>query len=569
MIKNFYLASALILASAVVSGGVATPSAPQGEQPEFKINTTIEEDLSSFGFSPEEKYSSILDENLTESPVVLVNFYLNESKNNVYYFYGDINEVKDINLILKYQDVEDSIIPKLYFVDYDENLKISRFVDNNDKPEQLKFDDLVNVSIDYLITDDDNVMSSFRNSEYQFNFNNNDARANDASIERKYNQPIQIKLNDPHVWSYNFDQDSTASNFWEEFKSLFGFEGDTLDNQIFYSFVLPSGWEEWEISSIDISYYKTLLLANSYNILSNLDDFNYFDQWSLHSSSGYLNNPDPRATYWSWSEDFNNPDFDFTNDYLLSNYLENYLGGTLDQAKAKFESEITDGKLKATEINISADEMSETNIGNTKFEWKKIQTADSFNSAFSQNQEIIDFAKEFMPSNDYYVINFDNFIYKFSNAVFSYSTVESMEDLSSPDYLNFYNYLKNNNAEQTQGDPWEIGGGYYNGYKYYKNIVEMPLNVEAKSLTLVNSNGEEITADVVVKPVDLEDIGGDPEKPITDFLKWWENLKNSIVNFFSSPQGWLITIGVVAGVIILIVIISAIVKAIQNDESKK
>ena len=553
MIKNFYLASTLILASAVVSGGVATPSAPQGEQPEFKINTTIEEDVSSFGFSPEEKYSSIVDENLTESPVVLVNFYLNESKNNIYYFYGDINEVKDINLILKYKDIEDSIIPKLYFVDYDENLKISRFVDNNDKPDELKFDDLVNVSIDYLITDDDNMMSSFRNSEYQFNFNNDNARASDDSIERSYNQSIQISLIDPHAWSYRFDTDDESTNIFENLKDLFGLGSDTLQDQFFYSFKMPSGWTEYEIADISMQWKEIYLTAYSYGVLSNIDEYDYFESSTTNGTSKPSQKFDPLANYYIPSE---------TGTEIFPGYYATYISHTKEDLKNSDEYK----NLAFKEETINPDKVN-SNIGNTYFEWNKIQSKADFDNAFKNDQEIIDFGNYYMPDDNYFVVNFNQFQYSYQKVEYAFVAVNPDKNLTdmTGQYLEFYKYLRQNEA------PWNADSSNPNIGLYEVTYFQMLYNMDisAKSMTLVNSNGEKIQASIDVEPVDQENSGGDSDNPISDNLDWWNKIISSVVKFFSSPEGWLITIGVVAGVIVLIVIISAIVKAIQNDESKK
>lgn len=551
----------------------------------YKINSSIEDDIASWGWNYTSKYQDFINEHkeavesgsdiFTTNPELVNFFAASKSINKNVYYVLDSHE-QDLDAMITYKDLDSDFEYTTYtdltFIDSDENLYLSRYTDNLDNlPNQVK--ELSNYQVEVkVIKNIRNIKFPGTPGIYEFNTSaanniNNSYLDTENSFTQKLNQGLTITLNNPHVWSYNFDKDSTMTNVWEEFKSLFGFEGDTLDNQIFYSFTLPSGWNLYEISDITISYYKTLLLANSYDTLSNIDDFNYFDQWSLHASSGYINNPDPRATYWSWSDDFYDDNFTFTNNNLLNNYLSNYLGGSKEQAIESFEKEIQEGKLSATTLTISADEINSTNIGNTSYSWKKIQTNSSFKDAFSENPEIIEFASEFMPNDNYYVINFDNFLYKYSTTVFSYSTRESMEELSSPDYLNFYDYLKNNNAEFAQGDSWGISGGYYNGFKYYQNIIEMPLKVSAKEMTLLNSQtNENIHVNINVESADLEDTGGNSEKPVENITDKLKTLWQSIKDFFSNSLN---VVFLILGIIGLLLIIAAIGWIINLFKSKK
>ena len=50
-----------------------------------------------------------------------------------------------------------------------------------------------------------------------------------------YSNCINLHLENPHNWSWHFDEDTT---WWENFKDSFK-GSDTLKDQLFYSFYIP------------------------------------------------------------------------------------------------------------------------------------------------------------------------------------------------------------------------------------------------------------------------------------------------------------------------------------------
>ena len=491
----------------------------------FIINTTLDEDLNSFNFDYEK---FIFNKEQIINPII-VNFKPSFSKDYVslfyvYYplniddsFYLNGSITNENNEIVYLEDIElgiidsneDGFLRLTYKTDLSKEL--SSFIDNS---QNLNF--IINIKT-----------STFVSDNCYFNFDKQLTNEDRSLIRKEYSQTTNlnetkfyrqdfstystiIELNDPHVWSYRFDTDDAWENFLESAANLFGFDSDSLEDQFFYSFALPYGWSDYEIADISLRWKEVLLTAYSYNIVSNIGIYDYFETKTREGTidpncDEYNNHEQPLARY-------------------SSLYDNRFLGYTKNQVKNNSEYH-QDPYVYDT---ISPTVVS-SNIGSTSYSWNKIQTSLEFKNAFRELDDILSFASSYMPNDNYYIINFDEFEYSYNNMNFVYAS--SLSSNSSPTgyYQEFLNYLNNSGLEEKIFTEKE--GSFFNtymGYEIYKFTMNYHMDVEATHMTLVNSNGDVIEATVSVSPVDQENSGG---TSINDFFT---DLFNDIGAFFSN-----------------------------------
>lgn len=95
----------------------------------------------------------------------------------------------------------------------------------------------------------------------------------------------------------------------------------------------------------------------------------------------------------------------------------------------------------------------------------------------------------------------------------------------------------------------------------------MPLKVSAKEMTLLNSQtNENIHVNINVESADLEDTGGNSEKPVENITDKLKTLWQSIKDFFSNSLN---VVFLILGIIGLLLIIAAIGWIINLFKSKK
>ena len=525
---------------------------------QFTINSTIEEDLQSFNFD----YQKFLfNENQISNPII-VNFKPSFSKDYVslFYVYYPLNTddsfylngsiTNENNEVIYLEDIELGVIDSnedgFLRLTYNSALskELSSFINNSSK---LKF--IINIRTSTFVSDD-----------CYFNFDKQLTNDDRSLIRKEYSKTTNlnetkyyhqdfstyttiIELNDPHVWSYRFDTDNAWENFLESAANLFGFDSDSLEDQFFYSFSLPYGWSDYEIADISLRWKEVLLTAYSYNTVSNIDIYDYFETETREGTidpncDEYNNHLSPLARY-------------------SSAYDNRFLGYTKNQVKNNTEYH-QDPYVYDT---ISPTAVS-SNIGSTSYTWNKIQTASEFKNAFRELDDILSFASSYMPTDNYYIINFDEFEYSYNNMNFVYESSLS-QNPSSPTgyYQEFLNYLNNSGLEEKIFTEKE--GSFFNiymGYEIYKFTMNYHMDVEATNMTLVNSNGDVIEATISVSPVDQENSGG------TGINNFFTNLFNDIGAFFSNAWNIITVIFYLVVALLVLALIGKIISLFRKKD---
>ncbi len=500
----------------------------KAENEEFKnkfiINTTIEEDLDSFNFDYQK---FIFNEEQIINPII-VNFKPSFYKDYVslfyvYYplniddsFYLNGSITNENNEIVSLEDIElgiidsneDGFLRLTYKIDLSKEL--SSFIDNSQK---LNF--IINIKTSTFVSDNCyfNFDKQLTNDDYSL-IRKEYSQTTNLNETKFYRQDFStyttiIELNDPHVWSYRFDTDNAWENFLESAANLFGFDSDSLEDQFFYSFALPYGWSDYEIADISLRWKEVLLTAYADKIVSNIDTYDYFETATLEGEilSSHAAGINPLAKY-------------------VSAYDNRFLGATKEQVKNN--SEYHQDPYVYDTITPTA---VSSNIGSTSYTWNKIQTASEFKDAFKDLEDIINFTSDYLPNDNYYIINFDEFEYNYQLKECFRSTVyvepNYLEDTFGY-YQEFLKYLQDRHVtyQIMSQNPLICG------YTVYQFTMNYHMDVEATNLTLVNSNGDIIEATVSVSPVDQENSGGESTNP-----EWIDNIIeffNDIGSFFSN-----------------------------------
>lgn len=596
-------------------GGVTSPALlsearrADDQSEAYKVNSSILDDFKTFDFNALEKFNKESMKNADGSlvlPATLINFRpsTNEAYSSlIYAFKPETSRYSYFYLTLSatnekdetYQTPEGELMPLDLIDTYEDYIRLAI---NPDSESYKAFLEFFNNSKEIIVTLD--LISSLKeiesptssmaahglevNSVFKFNRDTSDITQTEkakaatnssatgltseqAGYSTAYNIDYTITLEDPHAWSYRFDQDSTLTNVWEAFKGLFNFGGsDDLDDQVFYSFKLPQGWSKYEIANIDLNFKTLFVSASSYGVLSNQDTYNYFEYepteadmtiWNPSKAPGspVADNTWPGARYsivdYGKFQTMNPAEAII---YYLQT-LANPIGYTLESAKASEEY-----KAAPFYEDTITPEQAETNIGATSYKWNKIQTSAAFKDAFKNNEEIVSFANNYMPTDDYQVINFASVNYSYSHEAFSFSANELKDGQLEgvPDiYKAFYTYLLDNGVKV---EPY--GGTSGLGY-YFQNFINFNMfrftDIEATRMELTNSAGESYVVNVSVEPVDEENSGGESEDPVGDFI---ENVKN----FFSSAKNVLKVILIGAGVLIGIALLGWIISLFTKNK---
>lgn len=575
----FLLISSSFLSPVTTVGGISSNlinireqiinKAKQDEfQEQFKINTTIEEDLQSFNFDYQ-KYNFSSDQLINPT---IINFLpsFNDDYVSLFYIYFPLKLETSFSLTgsitnqnkeaIALENIELGIIDSndagYYRLTYKNKLsdEIKEFIDSND---QLNFEI--------------NIMSSTNNLKSNtsyFNFDKTLSNDDLSLVKARYNKQTNInettyyrqdfssyttiiELEDPHVWSYRFDTDDWWEQFIESVSNLFGYNSDSLEDQFFYSFSLPLGWSNYEIADISLRWKEMLLTAYADNIISNVDHYNYFETDTTtgeidSNCDRYNNYLLPHAQYYHLNDE---------------GEIDRFYGYTKEQVRRNdiYTLPYTYSTIEPTNVT--------TNIGSTKFTWKKIQTANEFKDAFKELEDIIDFASSYMPNDNYYIVNFDEFEYNYSNLVFTYETASDNVDPTGY-YQEFIEYLDDSGLEkktflETTTSPGTTLPIYitYTGYEIYKFTMNYYMDVEATEMTLVNSDGDVIKATVSVEPKDLENSGGGSTN-----LNWLDTLFGPIVDWFSDAFN---VIKLIFWIIISLIVVSLIGKIISIFKKKE
>lgn len=582
---------------------------------EFKINSTIADDFSLFSFDPYVKYA---DGNMDQSiyGATLINFkpsfndkylsiiyaYQPPSYADERYYYVLIGASNDYGK--KWGNTINTLIPLQLIDNLDNYIRLTFDIENKTFKSFKQFmNDSNELTISLtlfttleVIKNDATFDDPFPFFEYYmgqtgtstFIFNKNiDAKPSelaavssrstssasgltaDDGYSSAYNLPYTINLKDPHAWSYRFDKDSELTNFWESFLGVFGGGGDELEDQLFYSFKMPLGWERYEITKVDMQYKAFYVTGSSYDVISNQDTYDYFEidtndlsTWTPTGAS--KDNSWPGASYYPLNlNDIQN----ITSVTDLLKFIVNLVSSE-EPARTLESAKTTEKYLSMPFFEKTIEpETAQTNIGDTYYTWKKIQTAKDFKEAFSGNDELINFANQYMPTDDYIVINFDDTYYNWNDASFSFrnedlGVVNSMPDI----YIQFYNYLKNNGIEAFPDNP-NLGNPFnINVMNYIQFNMIRYTDITANQLELINSNGEAVIFNTSVEPVDEENSGGESEDPIEDISNWFTDFIDNIKSYLEQPWNIVKIVIIATGLILLIAFLGWIINLFKSKK---
>ena len=428
--------------------------------PLIEIKQSVDDDLKSFNFDYK-RYQ--VGSNRVYQPI-LIN-YLEASSSDYYdlvYFYDPNNEF-DINSISMDISIANNLNDlKLLKTNEYELIEAGLSEDKTIKRYAFKGYE------DYRL-------NSYRKYDLkELNYNKKKIELNNAYLfnenNQEYSNCLNVRLEDPHAWSWHFDEDSLVENTWECFLDWLGIENDVLHDQLFYSFYIDN-WSISEIKSLDMIYKKALLKGYRYNV-ADLGNKSEYYQYALFNDN---------AKYHPKFYDFN------SNEYLGESISE--IGSKIDYTKKTITSE------KVNSVGIGHD-----------YTWNTIQDKNSFKKAFGESSDIYKFANGYFnnESENYWIINFDDFNYQYQQK----QLITSNNELTSnPEDLGFINYLKSHGNELKQMIP----AGYY--YDYYTFEQEYSFDIQATSITFEDSNKVEYSRPVSVAPVDEEASGGFSEYP--------------------------------------------------------
>lgn len=441
----------------------------------IEIKQTVDEDLKSFNFD----YNRYKVEPTRVYQPILINYRESNSKDyyDLLYFYDPNDEFKlnEITIDISTGDNTDSL--------------------NKVKEQKYK---LIEAG-----TSEDNTIKRYAFKGYEdyrtFAYRKYDLKSlsyNDTSIqlvnsylfndtlEYEYSNCLNVKLEDPHAWSWHFDEDSSLENTWELFKKTFGIaEEDCLKDQLFYSFYVAN-WNVKEIKSIDLVYKKVLLNGFRKNIADEGNTHEYYDK----------ENSDFSPKFYKWNDSNSKDKID----------TSNFLGSNLNEIGSKIDY---------THKTITSEEKKSIGIGHD-YTWKSILTKNQFKNSFSEKSDIYKFADNYFNNQykNYWIINYDDFFYSYkkytiveANNILGHYFSSDYEDVYKKyDYeknLDFYNYLTTKTDVQAEG------------MMMFNFSQEYTFDIQATNMTFEDNSKTTYSLPVSVAPVDEEASGGFSEYP--------------------------------------------------------
>lgn len=437
------------------------------EDKDYVITQSVDEDLKQFNFDYERYY---IDKELCYRPIIIT---FNESLVSDYcdllYIY-DPNNLIGENIKVKYN----SFISKF-------NTSFSGWVPTIQNREGTLCGKSSNGNIKrYAISTN----TTIDKTEYLFrqyeilkidDFECYSVFKFQADEGLEYSNCLNIRLEDPHNWSYHFDEDTSS---WENFLDNYFRQGDTLTDQLFYSFYIPDKWDVKDIKSIDLRYKKTLLEAYRYNVA---DVGITHDYYKDTTDTNYA----PR--FYKWNE-YNDKD-----NYDTSIYLGSSTNDFGNQIEFIYETiEPTDVSSKGLQHD---------------YTWSTISTLDKFKTSFGQYSEIYKLAQQFCNNDteNYFIINFDDFYYSYE--MLEFPGLEKNKKIN--EYMKEYGAVFINS----------IAAQYYKGYHFYEEYV---FDIAATGITYEDSAGITRTAACSVAPVmEKEGSGGGSEGILPDEIPEW------------------------------------------------
>ena len=510
-----------ILCSLPAAANLIAVSAQENTDSDVLILTSIEQDLGTFNFDPTRYF---LDKENYLHPVVIT-FKESNTKDyyDLLYVYARLDPTPGLKGQMYYPNIEFTSID----VDYYYNDYLDKLYDNDDKVGsnfEIIHSDRIEVNeygfVYRLVIDAYGDYRECNYREYQFTSLNytywsdgfvpgkkvplsveiDNSYLFDNSNSLIFNNCVNILAEDAHCWSYHFDEDNFWENVWESF---WGQRQDVLTDQLFYSFYIKN-WDVKELKSIDIRYKKTLLEGYRYNEHDTGKDTEFYK-----GTTGTIYDP----KYYLWND----------NNTKERVYKDVYLGNTIQQAS---------NSISYTKKTINGDVKNSASTQFKEYEWKSILNSNEFISTFGADSDIYKHASYFLtdPMKEYWIINFDQFFYKYNKVPINYSTYTVGYIAGVPTYRDrhiigpedFFNYLfehgfslddlyKYVDPNITSGT---VGYDALDAYYFYQEYV---FDMTATQMTFVDNKNVKHTLPVSVAPVNEEGSGGGSLKP-TDGL---------------------------------------------------
>ena len=484
--KKIILLLSLILINVIPNNVLVINAA---EETSLTIYKTVDEDLKDFNFDYTKYY---VNPDLVYRPIVIqFNESTSENYSDLLYLY-DPNNSFDLDVLtydVYYGDSSDkldvidlNLKTTLYHSGVSEDGKVKRLALNtfDEKRNEYKYRKYILKSLDdYEIY-----------SVYMFDSN-----------YINYSNCINLYLENPHNWSWHFDEDTT---WWENFKDSFK-HGDTLKDQLFYSFYIPAKWDVSEIKSIDLKYKKVLLEGYRANIA---------DTTSVHDFYQNENDELYKPKFYKWNE--NNTSASNYDRSMLLGYSLNSIANKVNYTFKTIEPLI----VRSDSYGVKND-----------YVWNSIQDLESFERAFGKDSEIYKFATEnYIESqkDNYWIINYDKFYYTYQ---------QEMEFIPGSNITNhsFYDWCVARNVATKNNVPG-VNGGFYDYYLPYSFSEEYTFDISATSITYEDSLGISKTLAVSVAPVlNKEGSGGTSTNPFPsseDFLETFKKILSILLLVF-------------------------------------
>lgn len=486
-----------VLSLLFVVSSLSSPTVILNAQEENVVTyKTVDEDLKEFNFDYK-RY--LVDESLVYRPIIInFNESLSPNYSDLLYVYDPNNLIDDLTISY---DVSVSSDGNGYSVynSFTKNIYLAG----------LSSDGLVKR---YALNGYENYRNNLDYREYQINelggYSVDSIYRFGPSNTLEYGNSLNMYLEDPHNWSWHFDED----NWWQNVSDWFS-GSDVLKDQLFYSFKIPDGWDVNQIESIDIQYKKALLEGyratvadndETHNFYQNTEDENYkpiFYKWNSRNSYSYLDKSS-----------------------VLGNSVLD-IGNKIDYIYKTIEPS------------------SVTSIGgiNRKYKWKRIQHVSDFKKAFGEKSDIYNFVSSYYVNDDedYWIINYDDFFYNYeshsNNSLVTYSSI----DKCYYGVNSFGSYLINNGANIVS-----LPGNQYST-SYYHFTEEYTFDISARYITYRDSLGIKRSAAVSVAPVmEKEGSGGTSESPFPN-IPDSDDIWDLIILILSIIGIALITIGLI------------------------
>ena len=494
---------------------------------ETEVHQSVDDDLATFDFDYEKYF---IDKELCYRPIIIsFNESLSEEYADLLYLY-DPNNLLEESISVTFQIFLSNNSSSISGVQPSQVSKEAIY-DSSSSDGNVKRYSLITEKIDksnYALRRYKIIKINDYETSCIYDFDNNG--------NTTYSNSLNIRLGDPHNWSYHFDED----NGWQNLVDWIS-RSDDLKDQLFYSFYIPDGFDVSNIQSIDMQYKKVLLHGYRHN---------RFDEGTTHEF--YVNPEDDKWTskFYKWHDSNTLDDYN-TDDFLGYSTIDFGSKVPYTYKTITSSSVVSEGKKHS-------------------YKWDNISSVSDFREAFKKDGEdgpVYNFAKQYFTEEgkNYFIINYDSFYYTYNWKICSeFSMIPAIAAFwFHPNNKSFRTYLEERDVPYWYGHPEALITGAILGYfvtgpECYEFYEEYTFDVSATSICYVDSDGFNRSAAVSVAPVMLkEGSGGGSEGVFADEMPEW--LKT-----------FLIVLGVIAGILLLVLVAFGIEKlvAVSNGFSE-